>query len=178
MQTIVFRRSAVALLCNGLMFNLSWYLILTSGNVVVAWAVAAVHIGAHLIILGRGQREALLILCVAVCGVLLDQLLFVFGVLINDGGQSGAPLWLSALWPVFATTLLHAFSGLSSRLWLAGLVGAVGGYGSYRVGAVLSTVDIASPSAGVVIAILWGIVFPLGLVVAKRFSKPNAGNSA
>lgn len=157
----------MALLGNGLMFNLSWFLIVTSGSAAIAWGVACLHVLLHLVLLGRGRGEARLIVAAALYGLLLDQVLFLTGALRAPG--SGAPLWLSALWPVFACTLLHAFSGLRTRPLLASLVGAAGGYGSYRLGASLSAVEFGSPGSGLLIALLWAGLFPLGLIVAEKF---------
>lgn len=163
----------MALVLNGLMFNLSWFLIVTSGNALVAWSVALVHVVLHLALLGRGRGETQLLVAATLYGLLLDQLLFLTGTLRAPG--PGAPLWLSALWPVFACTLLHAFSGLRTRPLLAALAGAVGGYGSYRLGAGLSVVEFGSPGAGLVVALLWAGLFPLGLIVAHQYISGHAG---
>lgn len=149
------------------MFNLSWFLIVSSQNAAVSWLVALAHVLVHLAVFGRGRGEVLLIIAAGLYGLLLDQVLFVAGVLKAPG--LGAPLWLSALWPVFACTLLHAFSGLRTRPLLASVVGAVGGYASYRLGASLSAIEFGSPGAAIVIALLWAGLFPLALIVAESF---------
>lgn len=164
------------LVFNGLMFNLSWYLIVSSQDAAVAWAIALSHVLLHQLLLGKGRRELLLILAAGCYGLLLDQVLFFAGVLTAPGGN--APLWLSALWPVFACTLLHAFAGLRRRPLLASVVGAVGGYGSYRLGAALSAVEFGGPGAGIAIGLLWAGIFPLALIAAESFVNSDQGGMA
>lgn len=154
-------------LANGMMFNVSWFLIVWTHSAVLAWLIAAVHVAVHMATLGRGRGEWTLLALAAAVGLVIDQLLFALGILNADGGP--APLWLSALWPVFATTMLHAFSGLRSLPWLAALVGGIGGYLSYRAGAALSSVSLgASPVADIALVLLWALLFPTLLVLAAR----------
>ncbi|MFT4614325.1 MAG: hypothetical protein ACI9NT_001470 [Bacteroidia bacterium] len=154
---------------NGLLFNVSWFTLVMAHNVVPAPVVAAVHLAVHFALMGRGKSELLLIILVGCAGALLDQALFAFGVFLVDGQHALPPLWLSCLWPVFATTLLHAFSGFHYRPVLALLLGAVGGTTSYVAGASLSDVSFADPFWGpVTLAVIWGVLFPLMMMLARR----------
>jgi len=158
-------------LLNGIMFNISWLLIVLAQDALISWAVAAVHVTLHMLVMGRGRAELQLLGLAAVVGLAVDQLLFTANVLGNATGAAGAPLWLSALWPVFATTLLHAFAGLRANLLLAAMIGGIGGYLSYRVGTGLSGVDFAQPMfTDAVLIVLWGVLFPSLLVMAAQLS--------
>jgi fatty acid desaturase len=155
-------------LANGLLFNISWLAIVSTHSLVLAPLVVVLHLLVHFTFMGRGMVEARLVFGVTLVGFLLDQILFAFGIFTLSGEYSFAPLWISCLWPVLATTLMHAFSRLQQRLTLATLVGALGGAASYEAGTRLSDVDFASPFWGpIIMASTWAIVFPSLLLAAR-----------
>jgi hypothetical protein len=160
---------------NSVMFNLSWLAIITSQSDVIALCIVTAHVLIHMRIMGEGRREWLLLGGVFAVGLLLDQLLFLGGVL-NLSGQPGfAPFWLGCLWLVMATTLMHAFSMLQQKLWLAALVGVVGGCASYVAGTRLSDVDFGWPILSpAIIALLWFFLLPLMLMAARRLQHTAA----
>ena len=152
---------------NGLMFNISWFAIVSTQSLILAPLFACAHLALHFLLMGRGQAEARLILAVTLFGFALDQLLFALGVFNTAGMASAAPVWISCLWPVLATTFMHAFSGLQSRPWLAAVFGAVGGAGSYIAGTGLTEVQFGSAAWGpLIIATLWALLFPTLLLIA------------
>jgi hypothetical protein len=154
-------------LLNGAMFNASWLGIVYFHSNLLAPLVACVHVTLHLYLLGFRRRELLLIAGLTLFGALLDQLLFALGVFTLAGAQALAPLWLTCLWPVLATTLTHAFAFLQRRLLLAGALGAIGGCLSYLAGTRLSDVAFASPVGGpLLIAALWAVLMPALVTVA------------
>jgi Protein of unknown function (DUF2878) len=153
---------------NSLMFNVSWLAIVLSQSDFWAPLLAATHLIIHFVLMGRGRVELQLIMAVSVFGLLLDQLLFRIGVFTLAGSNGFAPLWLSCLWPVLATTLMHAFSSLNTRLLLAVMVGAIGGAASYTAGTRLSGIAFGSPDYGpLIMASLWALLFPLLLRAAQ-----------
>lgn len=158
-------------LVNAVLFNLSWFAIVVCQDNIIALGIVALHLTAHVLLVGRDRGEVLLITLVTLIGVALDQVLFLLGV-FNVGGQSElAPLWLSCLWPVFATTLRHAFASLQGRPWLAAIVGGVGGALSYVAGVHLSDIDFANALWGpVIVGALWALLFPLLLAWAVRLN--------
>jgi hypothetical protein len=159
---------------NGLMFNLSWLAIIYFQSNLLAVIIVITHVILHMRIMGEGRGEWMLLGGVFLLGVLLDQLLFLGGVLNLSAKPAFAPLWLSCLWLVMATTLMHAFAILQQKLWLAAVVGAVGGCASYIAGTGLSVVDFGWPLLSpVVIGLLWAFVFP-SLLVAARYLQDRA----
>lgn len=173
---LAYTRGVLALItwvkaANGLLFNLSWLAIVVSSSALVAPLVAIAHLVVHGVFIGLKRREPLFIALVAVSGLALDHALFGAGVFVIDGAAATAPLWLSCLWPVLATTLMHAFESLQKHLLLAAVVGAVGGAASYIAGTRLSDVAFADATLGpVILAALWFVWMPLLLVVARRMS--------
>ena len=90
-----------------------------------------------------------------------------------------APFWLSCLWPVLATTMMHAFSGLQKHLLMAAVLGAVGGTLSYLAGTRLTDVAFGSPVAGpVAIGLLWAALFPMLARVARSLPLPAAAGAS
>lgn len=161
-----------AKLGNAVLFNLSWIAIVMTHSSVIALAIVVLHLAVHFVLLGKGRSEAVLVAGVTLLGAVLDQLLFLTGVFTLAGQPALAPFWLACLWPVFATSLMHAFEGLQHRPSLAAVVGAVGGALSYFAGARLTAVEFSSPLWGpTVIALLWAVLFPLLLKCATRLSR-------
>jgi hypothetical protein len=153
---------------NGVMFNLSWLAIVYSQSNVLALGIVITHVIVHMRIMGQGRREWILLGGVFLFGMLLDQVLFL-GNVLNLSGQPGiAPLWLGCLWLAMATTLMHALAMLQQKLWLAAVLGAVGGCASYIAGTRLSIVEFGWPLLSpVIIALLWALLLPLLLVAAR-----------
>ena len=154
-------------IANAILFNLSWLAIVLTQSPVIAPLIVAVHLLLHYRVMPKGELR--LIAGVTVGGAIIDQMLFKVGV-FNLAGQPGlAPLWMTCLWPVFATTLMHSFAVLQNRVLLAAACGAVGGSLSYIAGVRLSAMEFASPLWGpVIVGILWAAVFPLLLQIAAR----------
>lgn len=166
--------SLAAVIANGMLFNISWLAIVYSHSPLFAPIVATLHLLVHFALMGRGFVEARLILGVSVLGFALDQAIFAAGVLTASGPYSVAPIWISCLWPVLATTLMHAFSSLQKRLLLAAVIGGVGGTASYLGGARLSDVEFVSQFWGpFTMALIWFAVFPLLLLAARLNSESD-----
>ncbi len=161
---------------NAMMFNLSWFAIVVTQSSVLAPIILIVHLLAHFYFVGRGKNELLLVGAVLVFGAAVDQLLFSAGVFTLGGQPALAPLWLTCLWPVLATTLLHVFKYLQDRAVLAAVFGAVGGALSYSAGVRLTDIEFGSPLWGpIILAAVWALVFPLLLLASARLSKrPDA----
>jgi hypothetical protein len=156
------------------MFNISWLAIVSTASAVLAPLIVACHLAAHFAWMGRGRREILLVAGVSIFGLLLDQSLFALGLFTINGAGALAPLWLSCLWPVLATTLGHAFSGLQQRPLLAATLGALGGAGSYYAGTRMTAVDFADPGSGLlIIALIWALLFPALALTARNVLEGN-----
>ena len=112
---------APARLVNAVLFNITWFAIVVTQSSRLAPAIVLVYLVAHFRFMGRGRAELYLIVAVTVFGACVDQVLFRTGVFNLTGQPAMAPLWLSCLWPVFATTLMHAFARYSVRPAQAGM---------------------------------------------------------
>ena len=161
--------AASAKVANVILFNAAWFAILLTQSSLLAPFIVILHLLIHFRLMGKGKPELLFIVGVTVVGLFLDQSLFATGVFNLAGEPSLAPLWLTCLWPVFATTLMHAFDWLQSRVILSSVVGGVGGCLSYIAGVRLTAIDFGSPLWGpIIIAALWVVIFPLYLKISGR----------
>jgi hypothetical protein len=155
-------------LLNGLMFNVTWFAIVTTESAIAAPILAIIHLMIHFTLMGKGYFEIKVIAQVTLLGLVIDQLLFYFHVFTVDGHSAFPPLWISCIWPVLATTFMHAFSGLQRRYYLAGFLGAVGGAASFVAGTRLTGVEFQSAFVGpIIIAALWAVLFPLLLQIPR-----------
>lgn len=156
-------------IANAVLFNISWFAIVLTQSPLLAPLIVVAHVLLHWRLFGKGKGELRLIAGVTLCGAVIDQLLFKSGVFNIAGQPALAPLWLTCLWPVFATTLMHSLAGLQDRIFLAAVCGALGGALSYTAGVRLSAVEFAAPFWGpVLLGILWAAIFPVLLQIAAR----------
>lgn len=161
-------------LANGLLFNLSWLLIVTTHSLWVAPLVMVVHLAVHRILFSFPRGEWRLFLAIACGGLLLDQALFATGILKMDTHWAFGTLWLSFLWPVLATTLNHAFGFLQGRPSLSALLGGIGGMLSYSAGVRLSPISFGEPLLSVIaLGLLWALLMPALLYTAQKFAEPD-----
>lgn len=135
--------------------------------------VTAVWVGFHVGVSKARGREAAMIAIAGAFGTLVDTLLPAYGLYRFAGpplAGSSCPLWITALWMAFATTLHSSLGWLAGRPVLAAVLGAIAGPASYYAGVRLGAVRFAANpalSAGAV-AIAWGIALPGLLEVARR----------
>ncbi|MDG2045899.1 MAG: DUF2878 domain-containing protein [Halioglobus sp.] len=167
--------SASSKVVNVLMFNAAWFAILLTQSSVIAPMIVALSLFAHFQVMGKGKPELLLIAGVTCLGFVIDQILFGMDVFNLSGKAAPAPLWLTCLWPVFATTLMHAFDWLQGRIIVSSVVGAVGGCLSYIAGVRLTQIEFGSAMWGpLIIATLWAIIFPLFLKISEKITEANS----
>ncbi|MDG2036369.1 MAG: DUF2878 domain-containing protein [Pseudomonadales bacterium] len=156
-------------LYNALLFNVAWLLCVKFGDAVAVLTCITVLV-LHFCYITDNKKEWMLLCQVLLLGILIDSLLIALDVLVSVDGSLLPPLWLSALWLLFASTLNHCFSWLQGRWFLAVLLGATAGPFSYWAGTNLSDVSLGLPLTHslLAIALCWSVVFPVCLLLAKR----------
>ncbi len=142
--------------------------------VVLAWC--ALHLARH----PAPAREALALLAVGACGLLVDTLQMHVGWLVYRGTPLGgvlAPAWILALWIAFATTYRSSLAWVARRTWLAALFGAIGAPFSYWAGVRMGAVQFGEPlwSSIAGIAIAWGVAFPSTVALHARLLARRTG---
>ncbi len=157
-------------------FQVGWFACVLGGSHHVPWlGVVAV---ATLIVLNanmaiRPGEELKLIGVTVLIGVTWDSLLVSAGWLVYPSGTlvtGTAPVWIAAIWAIFATTFNVSLRWVKERWLLASALGAVGGPFAFYAGARLGGVEFASPVVALtVLALGWAALMPLLMSFAHRF---------
>lgn len=157
-------------------FKLGWAACVFGGAAGAPWvgvftvlAVVALHARRS----PDGVAELSLVLLAGALGTVWDSLLVAAGVLVYPSGQLEtwlAPVWISALWMAFATSLNVTMRWMRGRLLVAAAFGAAGGplafWGGTRLGAVVfpdSTLAMFVLGAG------WMVLMPTLVLLAASF---------
>ena len=157
-----------------------WFVLVISAARGYSWvgilcAVAA--IGSHLAWVRRPVEELKLIACVALIGGLWDSALAHFAILSYPQGMwipGMAPLWIWALWALFAAQFNTTYKWLKNRLWIAALLGAVAGPLSFRAGTALHAVAFTDPIASpTVLAVGWALLLPIVTLLSRTWDGVN-----
>lgn len=172
-------------LLNFIVFQVAWLGCVMGGarglDAYVALAVAAA-VTLHLAFAPRPAPEALLVAIVAGIGLVWDSLVIAMGLMVYRPGllpPGLAPLWIVAMWALFATTLNLSLGWLKGRPWLAALLGAVGGPMAYLAGQRLGAVDLPQPMLALVVQGLgWSLLMPLLAWLATRLNGFDAADSS
>ena len=164
-------------LLNFVAFQIAWFACVlggahdrvTAGTLAVAAAVAL-----HLAIAPRPGPEARLVAILTGIGLVWDSLVVSLGLMSYPAGTFApgvAPLWIIAMWALFATTLNLSMSWLKGRPWLAAAFGAVGGPLAYVAGRKLGGVEMNEPALALLVQGLgWAVMMPLLLRLAARLN--------
>ena len=152
-----------------------WFACVMSAARGTAWmgvAVVIALIAVHLWRVERALPEAKLIVSVVIIGGLWESALVIFGLLAYPHGAlvpGLAPVWILALWGLFAAQVNTTYQWLKKRLTLAALLGAIAGPLSFHAGAVLHAVQFVRPwPAAAALAAGWAIGLPLIIVLSGR----------
>lgn len=158
---------------NFILFQIGWFAcVLGAASNISHWAllVALVVVITHLIQVDKPAREILFLAIVTALGYAWDSLLVALDLFeyADTTLTDFAPLWIAAMWLMFATTLNSSLSWLQERFILAsvlgGLLGPVAYYSASKLGAV-SLIEM--PDALIFQAIGWAILMPAFLLTIK-----------
>jgi hypothetical protein len=155
-------------LLNFAMFYLGWFACVVGAAHGEPWlgpSVVAAFVLIHLSLTSRLAQETWLILVIGIFGFTIDTLQAAAGLYAFTRTSAApwlCPLWMVALWMIFATTLNASMAWLAGRYGLAAVLGALCGPASYVAGARLGAIELPA-HAGVSlvgIAIVWACVMP------------------
>lgn len=135
------------------------------GMTLVGPLVVAALLAGQLALKPHPAREALLIVATGLLGWVVDTAQALAGVFSFPATSPApwlCPLWLVAVWMIFATTLTSSMRRLRGRYILAAVFGAVGGPLSYYYGLRLGAI-VFNPSLAltlITLAVVWSTVMP------------------
>ena len=163
------------ILINILLFQIGWFACVLGaayGFPFAGTGIALTIATLHVLRASRPGQELKLILISVVIGTAWDSALVAAGLIAYPNGvllAGTAPIWIAALWVVFATTMNVSLRWLHSRYLLAAVFGAVGGPLAYFAGAKLGalvfldiTWALGAQAAG------WAVLMPLLLRIARQ----------
>lgn len=125
----------------------------------------------HLMVSHTVLIDIILIVTLALIGTVIDSLYIATGLLTFEGGYACcpwlAPLWITALWALYASSVNHSLEWLKANyLLVAAPMGAAGAISSYVVGVKLGAAILHYPPmvSYAVIGAVWAVVVPLSLI--------------
>ncbi len=158
-------------LLNLVVFQTAWVATVLGAARGLAWigpAAVAAAVALHLWLTPTRAAEARLIALALILGLAVEHSLLWAGLIRYQDSPVWVPLWMLALWPLFATTLNVSLAWFKTRLLAAGLFAAVAGPLAYWGGASLGAIGLPQPSTGLLtLAAIWAVAFP-GLLVTAR----------
>ncbi len=164
-------------LVNFIAFQVGWFACVVGAANGMSWAgvlVAGLVIGLHLAIAAGPRQELRLVLVALVMGLVFDSLLVMSGWLQYAGGAAFAgmaPVWILAMWALFATTLNVSMGWLKNKPGLAVLMGAIFGPLSYMAGQRLGALVFVDFKAAIItLMFTWALAMPLLMLAAARFN--------
>ena len=164
---------------NVLGFKACWWACVlgaVNGQKYLGPVLVLLYLAIHIYYLPQESRpsEINLLLFAAIFGTLADSLLLNLGLLIYKGTTFSflAPFWITAMWVGFTATLNHSFKGLDGKFFIQLILGLVFGPISYLTGKSFGAINFSSqyPESTIliVIALTWGISFPLLYAASKK----------
>lgn len=172
--------STTRVLANLVAFQIGWFACVLGGAYGQPWAGTALALTiavVHLASSARPGNEARLLAIATAIGAAWDSALVALGWVSYSAGTllpGTAPVWIVAMWTLFATTLNVSLNWLKNRHALAALFGAAGGplayYGGMKLGAV------SFPDLGIAMAALalgWAVIMPALMWLGQRFDGIN-----
>ncbi len=164
------------LVLNVVAFQTGWFacvLGVAHGWPAIGTALAFAIVLLHLLLTPRRLPELRLILCVTLIGAVWDSLLAWRGLLVYSPAPQGlplAPLWILAMWALFATTLNVSLDWIKGRVLLAVLFGGIGGPLAYLSGQRLGALWLPQVWPALIAQGLgWALLTPLLARLAQHF---------
>jgi hypothetical protein len=157
--------------------QVGWFACVLSAARNASWigvASASALMTLHVIRVARPREEIKLLAVVMIIGGAWESLLVAAGLLSYPHGAmfpGFAPLWIVALWGLFAAQLNTTYEWLQTRIKTAALLGAVAGPLSFHAGARLGALRFPGPwAATAILAVGWGCLLPLMVILARRWN--------
>ena len=165
----------MGLVINFIGFQIGWFACVIGAakgqpllGIICAFLIVAIHLYRN-----RSYAEFYIILIAILIGFVWESLLVASGWLsyINTAdSEIFAPVWLVAMWALFATTINLSMAWLKGRWLAAAVMGAVFGPLAFVAGEKLGAVEFANQSTALMaLALGWACLMPLLLRLADQF---------
>jgi hypothetical protein len=165
----------MAVAVNFFLFQAGWFACVLGAARGFPWqgALVALLIAAFVVLRAKHPRaELALVAAAAVAGFAFDSALALTGWVDFEGAVPApllAPIWMVALWALFATTINVSLRWLREWPALGVLFGAVGGPVAYYAGERLGALQFVDLLPGLVaVGAGWALATPLLFALARR----------
>ena len=166
------------MLQNFVLFQIGWFGCVISGaSKDYSWAgmvIVAIIVTIHLSRATYMLDEIMLIATTTVVGTAWDSTLTIAGLFAFSNGVIISwlvPLWMVAMWALFATTLNVSMKWMKDRYILAAVFGAAGGPLAYYAGHRIGAVDFNNTlQAMIAVSVGWAVIMPGLMYMTKRFN--------
>lgn len=159
-------------------FQAGWFACVLGGAAGRGWlgvAVVAALVAIHLNAARERRGEWKLVACSIPLGLAVNTALQTTGAVVAPGPATG-PLWLLALWPLFATLFNESMSWMRGRYALGVAFGAVGAPLSYWAGERAGALDLHDRALVWIplVVLTWGAAMLVLLRLQARFTPVRA----
>ncbi|CAH0526484.1 DUF2878 domain-containing protein [Vibrio hippocampi] len=155
-------------------FQVFWFLAVL-GQASLAWLSVVLAVVTVLVTCQRFQLRVSLLAAIALMGMVIDGLNHQFGLLIFD--LPFIPIWLGALWVMFAWYALYLCRVISQYpIVIVAVAGGIGGSLSYIAGYKLSAVEfgVTMTTAAAILFVEWFFIV-LAILSLYRFVQKRKG---
>ena len=138
--------------------------------------LVSLHLGIHLFWSDSRRREVIFISVVTLFGLMVDSLQKVTGLVEYNADFPTlpwlAPIWIIAMWSLFATSLNTSLKWLNRSYALAALLGIIFGPLNYRAGVALGAASFPLQDWITFgsLAVIWGITLPLLIWINRKLT--------
>ena len=164
------------LLTNVVLFQVGWFACVLSGAASFPMAGVLIALGImafHLWKAGVPQAELKLLLIAMGIGAVWDSFLVMQGLLEYTSGTlttNTAPVWIVAMWGLFASTMNVSMRWLKGRYLVAAILGGVAGPLAYYGGSKLGGLTFLNLDLGLIyLAIGWAVFTPVLVKLGEHF---------
>jgi hypothetical protein len=163
---------------NFILFQVGWLSCVIGGaSSDYTWAgvaVVAAIVAVHLVRADNIRNEIMLIAITAIAGTAWDSSLMMAGLFSFSNGvlvTGLIPLWLIAMWALFATTLNVSMRWMKNKYLMASVFGAIGGPIAYYAGHRLGAVDFNDTATALIaVGVGWALIMPGLMALTTRFN--------
>ncbi len=170
------RARTLRLVATFVAFELAWFACVLGaahGRPSAGVAVALIVIALSVALGAKPRVDAALVAAALAVGFIWDSSMARLGWIAyaEPGPLPGiAPVWILALWALFAIVLREPLRWLHQRLPMAALLGALGGPLSYAAAERMGACRLIEPIVALLaLALGWAVITPLLLVLARRW---------
>ena len=132
--------------------------------------IGVMYIIAHFMFTPNPRQDLFVMFTIGALGIFIDHV-NTYANLVSfvepESMKTIIPFWLMSLWLVFSLMLPHSLGWLRKNLWLAALLGGIGGSFSYWLGHKLGAIILLSPlhTSVSIYFIEWAIIVPVAFMI-------------